>query len=75
MPQRFGSPNYNEDEFVTFCGSYPTLSGSTGRRVGNQPPLPDVKRQSVRVRRAWTLAADEEPGEFRDGLTRAVPWR
>jgi hypothetical protein len=70
MPQRFGSPNYNEDDFVTFCSSYPTLAGSTGQRVSNQPPLPDVERQSVRVRRAWTLAADQEPGEFRDGLTR-----
>ena len=24
----------------------------------------------MRVQRAWTLAADEEPGEFRDALTR-----
>ena len=24
----------------------------------------------MRVRRAWTLAADQEPGEFRDVLTR-----
>ena len=70
MPQRFGSPNYTEDEFVTFCSSYPTLAGSTGRRVSSQAPLPDVGRQSVRVRRAWTLAADQEPGEFRDVLTR-----
>jgi hypothetical protein len=70
MPQQFGSPNYNEDEFVAFCSAYPTLAGSTGQRVSSQPPLLDVERQSVRVRRAWTLAADQEPGEFRDGLTR-----
>ena len=70
MPQRFGSPNYNEDDIVTFCSPYPTLAGSTGRRVSNQPPLPDIERQSVRVRRAWMLAADQEPGEFHDGLTR-----
>ena len=70
MPQGFGSHNYNEDDIVTFCSPYPTLAGSTGRRVSNQPPLPDIERQSVRVRRAWMLAADQEPGEFYDGLTR-----
>jgi hypothetical protein len=67
LPPRFGAP-YTEAEFIDFCSSYPTLAGSTGRAVSDQQPLPDGR--SVKVRRAWTLSAGDNPGEFHSRLTR-----
>jgi hypothetical protein len=69
MPLRFAG-HYTEDQFVTFCGSYPTLEGFTGRPVSGQESLIDEKQQSVRVARAWTLSADDDPGKFHSRLTR-----
>ena len=66
---RFGEP-YTEAEFVTFCSSYPILAGSTGRPVTSQPPLLEEERQSVQVRRAWTLSDSDDPGKFRSRHTR-----
>lgn len=67
MPWRFAEP-YTEDEFVEFCSSYPTLAGSVGRPVASQPPLLDEERQSVQVRRAWTLADSDDPGKFHTAI-------
>jgi hypothetical protein len=69
MPRRFAEP-YTEDEFVEFCSSYPTLAGSVGRPVASQPPLLDEERQSVQVRRGWTLADSDDPGKFHNRHTR-----
>jgi hypothetical protein len=69
MPWRFGEP-YTEAQFVDFCSSYPTLAGSIGRPVPNQPPLLDEERHSVQVRRAWTLPDSDDPGKFHSRHTR-----
>jgi hypothetical protein len=69
MPGRFAEP-YTEAEFVEFCSSYPTLKGSIGRPVSSQPPLLDEERQSVQVRRAWTLPESDDPGKFHSRHTR-----
>jgi YaaC-like Protein len=69
MPWRFAGP-YTEAEFVEFCNSYPTLAGSVGRPVTSQPPLLDEERQSVQVRRAWTLPESDDPGKFHSRHTR-----
>jgi hypothetical protein len=69
MPWRFAEP-YTEAEFVEFCTSYPTLAGSIGQPVTSQPALLDEERQSVRVRRAWILSEDDDPGKFHSRHTR-----
>jgi hypothetical protein len=72
MPLRFDAP-YTEEEFVDFCSSYPTLAGFTGRPVTGQGSILDEERQSVKVFRAWTLSAGDDPGKFHSRLTR--PYR
>jgi hypothetical protein len=69
MPLRFAG-QYPEDQFVAFCGSYPTLLGFMGRRVSGQEPLIDDEQQSVRMARAWTLSAGDDPGKLHSRLTR-----
>jgi hypothetical protein len=69
MPLRFAG-HYTEDEFATFCRSYPTLLGFTGLPVSGQQPIIDEEQQSVRVARAWTLSAGDDPGKFHSRLTR-----
>ena len=69
MPMRFAG-HYTEDEFATFCRSYPTLLGFTGLPVSGQQPIIDEEQQSVRLARAWTLPAGDDPGKFHSRLTR-----
>ena len=65
---RFGEP-YTEAEFdVLQFLSNPCRFNR--RPVTSQPPLLEEERQSVQVRRAWTLSDSDDPGKFRSRHTR-----